>query len=245
LKDGRLKGIKVGSQWRFQAGMVEEILAAGQDSHAEGEDPSTGILPWDYVQSVQDVFAEMAGIGAVITNRRGAPVTQISNSCDYCNLILRSKKGRLACQRSWLKLAEQPGEGPEFSVCHAGLQYARAKITVCGETEAFLIAGQFSAKEYDPNQKEGRIEALAQECGLDPGQLRLAERRIRVLDLCYIKQISHWLSMVARTFEQFGFERAEMLSRLHHIAKMSSIDYQHAGLRPIRNIEQPVPGSDK
>jgi excisionase family DNA binding protein len=245
LKDGRLKGVKVGSQWRFHADMVEKILASGQNTHAEGDDPSTGILPWGYVQSVQDVFAEMSGIGAVITNRRGTPVTQISNSCDYCNLILRSKKGRLACQRSWHRLAEQPGEGPEFSVCQAGLQYARAKITVCGETEVFLVAGQFYAKEYDPKEREGRIEALAQEFGLELGQLRLAERRIRVLDQSYIKQISHWLSMVAKTFEQFGFERAEMLTRLHHIAKMSSIDFQHAGLRPVRKSELPAPGSDK
>jgi excisionase family DNA binding protein len=224
LKDGRLKGVKVGSQWRFPASEVQVLLAGGHHLPIEERIVTADILPWSYVQSAQDVFAEMAEIGSVITDSRGMPLTRVSNSCDFCNLILASEKGKQACLRSWQQLAHQPNVAPEFTACHAGLQYARARITVCGETIASLVAGQFYSKESDPIETEKQVEALAQEYRLDPSLLRMAASHVRVLDQRLVNEITHWLSRMARTFEQFAMERAEMISRLHHIAEMSNLE---------------------
>jgi ligand-binding sensor protein len=152
------------------------------------------------------------------------PITCFSNSCDFCNLILESEKGRQACVRSWQRLAKQSKIAPEFTTCHARLQYALARITVCGETIAFLVAGQFNSRASDPAETEKQIEVLAQEYELDPQLLKSAASHIRVLEQHQVNQISRWLTRVAKTFEQISLERADMLSRLHQIAEISVIE---------------------
>ena len=55
-------------------------------------DISTEVLPLHCMQPVQNVFAEIAEVGAVTTDTNGQPLTQISNSCDFCKLILGSEE---------------------------------------------------------------------------------------------------------------------------------------------------------
>jgi ligand-binding sensor protein len=176
------------------------------------------------MQPVQDVFAEMAEIGSIMVDTQGMPLTRISNSCEFCNHILKTENGLKACQDSWSQLTRQFALAPEFTACHAGLQYARAPVLVCGEPVAFLVAGQFYSEEVNSVEEEIRIETLAAQYRLDPGLLRAAAIRIRVLDVRLVSQISRWLSRVAKAFEQIGAERADMLARLHHIAEVSTFD---------------------
>jgi excisionase family DNA binding protein len=224
LKDGRLTGVKVGNQWRFPVSDLQGLLSGSRNLTGEWGFAQGSILPLWCMQPVQDVFAEMAEIGSIITDVNGIPLTRMSNSCEFCNLILTSEKGVKACQDSWRQLAGQSRIAPDFTACHAGLQYALARITVCGEPIAFLVAGQFYSEESDPTEEEKRVEALALEYQLDPRRLKAAASRIRVLGGRLVSHISHWLSRVAITFEQIGTERADMLARLHHIAEMSTID---------------------
>jgi ligand-binding sensor protein len=224
LKDGRLTGVKVGNQWRFPVSDLQGHLSSSRNLTGEWGFAQANILPLWCMQPVQDVFAEMAEIGSIITNADGMPLTRMSNSCEFCNLFLTSEKGVKACQESWRQLARQSRIAPEFTACHAGLQYARARITVCGEPIAFLVSGQFYSEEPDPAEEEKMLEALALEYQLDLRRLKAAASSIRVLDGRLVSQISHWLSRVAITFEQIGAERADMLARLHHIAEMSTID---------------------
>ena len=228
LNDGRLTGVKVGNQWRFSAQDVNDLIAGTQAATAfSGSiEASAKILPIKCMQPVQDVFAELAEIGSVTTDQHGTPLTQISNSCDFCNLILSSETGRKACQRSWQELAKQEKIAPEFTACHAGLQYARARIMAQRETIALLISGQFYAEPPDAAEQAARIEALAQAYDLDPRMLAMAAQNIRVLDKRLVTQITHWLSRVAKTFEQISIERADMLSRLRQIAEMSDFQLQ-------------------
>ncbi len=228
LNDGRLTGVKVGNQWRFSAQEVNDLIAGTEAPPAFGAsvEASAKILPIKCMQPVQDVFAELAEIGSVTTDQNGTPLTHISNSCDFCNLILSSEKGRKACQRSWQELAKQEKVAPEFTACHAGLQYARARITVRGETIALLISGQFYAASPKPDEQAARLDTLAQAYDLDPRMLAMAAQNIRILDKRVVTQITHWLSRVAKTFEQIGIERADMLSRLRQIAEMSDFQLQ-------------------
>jgi excisionase family DNA binding protein len=224
LKDGRLSGVKVGSRWRFPAHEVAGLLSGSQNGPVEEITVTDRALPWQYVESILEVFAEMAGIGSVITDSRGIPVTRMCNSCEFCNLILSSEKGEKACLRSWRQLAGQYGDSPAFTACHAGLQYASAPITVCGENAALLVAGQFYSRQPNPAEAGPRIEALAQQYNLDPSRMKIAAWNVRVLEPRLVHQISQWLSRVANAFAQFGMERVEMLSRLHQIARMSNLD---------------------
>ncbi len=221
LKDGRLNGVKVGQQWRFYTNEVNALLA-GVKRLGESNIPFLDdILPLHCIQPVQDVFAEIAQVGAVTADKEGQPLTKISNSCDFCKLILGSNDGRQACIESWKQLVNQEKAAPEFTTCHAGLKYARARIVVQGELIAILVAGQFYVHAPEPEEQEERLHALAEKYSIDFSLLTQASRQISVLDDHKIPQISGWLEQMAHTFEQVSSERADFMSRLRQIAEMS------------------------
>lgn len=224
LKDGRLTGVKVGQHWRFSAREVNDLLAGTSRVETDEQPVSVDVLPLHCMQPVQDVFAEIAEVGAVTTDKYGMPVTRISNSCDFCKLILGSESGREACVKSWKHLVEKDDAAPQFIACHAGLQYARARIEVRGTLIAMLISGQFYAQTPDPGEETSRIRRLAQAYDIDEALLAQAAQRISVLDERKVPQIGKWLEKVAHTFEQISTERSDLMSRLRQIAVMSVFD---------------------
>jgi excisionase family DNA binding protein len=224
LKDGRLSGVKVGHQWRFYASEVNDLLAGAKRSGERDFPVSADILPLHCMQPMQDVFAEIAEVGAVTTDPDGQPLTRISNSCGFCKLILGSEEGRQECIASWRRLAEQKDTVPEFISCHAGLEYARACIEVNGSLIAMLIAGQIYAKAPSPEEEKNRIHKLAESYSIDEALLAQAAQPIPVLDDRKVSQLGKWLEKVARTFEQISAERADLTSRLRQIAEMSVLE---------------------
>jgi excisionase family DNA binding protein len=222
LKDGRLSGTKIGQQWRFTRADVDALLSDGHLALTEAPEAEDS-LPLHCVQRMQDVFAEVAQVGSVTTSPEGLPLTEISNTCSFCRLILESESGRLACQSSWRKLAHQTERRPRFVSCHAGLQYARAPIDMNGKLTAMLIAGQFYAEPPDADEEQERILQLAEKHEIDNHLLAQAATDLPVLDERMRSQIGSWLEKVARTFEDIGEERVELMGRLRSIAEMSSI----------------------
>ena len=225
LKDGRLTGVKVGQHWRFPAREVNDILTGTTSRVNELEGPlPKNILPLHCVQPMQDVFAEVAEVGVVTADKDGIALTRVSNSCDFCKLIMGSDEGRAACSESWTKLVNQEKTAPEFTTCHAGLQYARARIEVQSELIAILIAGQFYVEEPDPQEEKERIQALAQKYHISEDLLLQASRQISALDGRKFSKISGWLERVATTFEQISSERVNLMGRLRQIAEMSALN---------------------
>jgi excisionase family DNA binding protein len=230
LNDGRLSGMKIGHQWRFPRQEVDRLLSG--DIWAEQPPRSTvggqpqgarHVLPLHCVQPVQDVFAELAQVGSVTTAPDGQPLTRLSNSCRFCSLIQSTETGMQACIASWHRLAQQPERRPRFAACHAGLQYARARIRIEGELAAMLVAGQFYADAPDPAQERTRVEDLARAHGLAQADLLQAAQDIPVLDDRKREQIGLWLEKVASTFENISVERSELMGRLQQIAIMSTL----------------------
>lgn len=224
LKDGRLTGVKVGLHWRFSSREVNDMLGGTSQMMEPTAPVLLDVLPLHCMQPVQDVFAEIAEVGAVTTDKDGKPVTRISNSCDFCKLILGSDRGREACIRSWQQLADQNEATPEFTPCHAGLHYARARIEVNGELVALLVAGQFYGKARDALEEANRIRSLATTYNIDKSLLAQAAKKIPNLDERKESQISIWLEKVAKTFEQISTERSNLMGRLRQIAEMSIFD---------------------
>lgn len=219
LDDGRLIGIKVGQQWRFPRSAIESLMQGKPTAKLQN---APEVLPIHCLQPIQDVFAEVMGIGAVTTAPDGEPLTQISNSCRFCQLMLASESGRAACVASWHKLAQQRTITPRFVECHAGLQYARARIETGGALAATLVAGQFYADEPNAREETKRVHALAETHGIDEHELRAAARALQRLNEHKRSEIGRWLERVAQTFEQIGIERANLLARLKQIAAMST-----------------------
>ena len=106
LNDGRLRGFKVGGQWRFSRREVEVWLQQMQaglgrmstPSPAAGSPaPSSHVLPMTCVQAIQAVCAEALEIAVVTAGLDGTPLASVSNSCGFCSLILSTEPGRLRC----------------------------------------------------------------------------------------------------------------------------------------------------
>ncbi|HIP69904.1 MAG TPA: helix-turn-helix domain-containing protein, partial [Anaerolineae bacterium] len=133
LKDGRLNGIKVGKQWRFPRSEIEGLssVPVAYSSVATSHDNA---LPLECVQTVQDVTADTMEVGAVVTDEDGFPLTAVSNSSRFCQLILGTESGRQACMASWRRLFRQGGDAAQMLTCHAGCQFARAPIVINGRT---------------------------------------------------------------------------------------------------------------
>ncbi len=228
LKDGRLSGVKVGQQWRFPQSEVEELLSGTPSAPSEPARQARPVitrdaLPVSCLQSVQDVSAETMEIGAVTTDLDGQPLTEVSNSCQFCNLIRSTKSGYQACVDSWSKLARQHDSAPHFVTCHAGLHYARARIELDDTPYAMLITGQFYIMAPNPNEVKQRVAKLAQLHGLDEAELVRAAAELPILSPKTQEKITHWLEKLADTFSLIGRERADMLDRLRRIASMSSV----------------------
>ena len=229
LDDGRLSGVKVGNHWRFSRQELQSLLTGARPmesvsaSDDECYDAPTTILPLHCIQPIQNVFAEVANVASVTTAPNGEPLTKISNSCQFCNLILAKESGRRACIASWRRLSEQSETQPKFVTCHAGLQYARARIEIGGSLTAMQIVGQFFASDHDREAALKRNRATAEAHDINVESLTQAALDIPILDERKRTLLSIWLKSVAHTFEQIGAERAELLSRLQRISEMSTL----------------------
>jgi excisionase family DNA binding protein len=221
LKDGRLSGVKVGQQWRFEQASVDRLLSGEQPEQRTPSRPAD-VLPLHCIQPIQDVFAEVAGVSAVTVAPGGEPLTTPSGSCRFCALIQSSPSGMRACQESWRQLSDaEPGA---FATCHAGLNYAHGTISVDGELVALIIAGQFHAEPPNPAAAQSQIARLAAAHGLGDEALAEAAAAIPILDARAHEQLAGWLRRVAGTFETIAHERAALLCRLRRIAEMTVLD---------------------
>jgi excisionase family DNA binding protein len=223
LGDGRLVGVKVGNQWRFPKEEIDELLSGARKDEPGRSIDANEVLPISCIQPIQDVFADIAQVSSLTTSPDGSPLTKMSSPCRFCTLILATGSGRQACVASWQKLGTQPDKRPKFVTCHAGLHYARARIEINGQLKAMVIAGQFYADTPDRQEELNRVKSLAQLHGIDIAALSDAAREIPVVDDRKEAQIGMWMEKIAGTFEHFGRERSEMMSRFRRIADITAV----------------------
>ena len=221
IDDGRLRAVKVGNQWRFPRQEVDRLLE-GKGEKSDESDSFARHFPRGCVQSVQDTFAEIAGIGAVTTQLDGQALTEVSNCNPFCKLILNSKAGRAGCEASWRVIAYQPDGPLLYTTCHAGLLYTRAQVQVDGEPVAKFICGQYYGAPPDPAEEVRRVRLLADAYQIDPGQLAESARRIPILSAEQQSKLKEWPIRVAATLGTILSEQAKLTKRLREIAKISA-----------------------
>jgi excisionase family DNA binding protein len=222
LNDGRLKGIKIGNQWRFSQSEIDRLMGEVKPEPEVGEDALSD-FPTDCVQRVQEIFAGIIGIGAVTVTLRGEALTEPTFSNHFCKLMLSSPSGRQACQASWRKIALRITGEPPFLTCHAGLCYQRSIINLDDQPVAWLVAGQFFNDPPDPAQEKARLEQLSDKHNIPLSQLAEAAAKIPVLKKYQKDQVREWTPNVADTIHSILCERASLMSRLQRIADLSNI----------------------
>lgn len=233
LKDGRLRGFKVGGQWRFSQREIEAWLLDHQthqglrntpQSASASSSVSPHTLPMSCIKAIQTVCAEAMEIAVVTSDLAGVPFSGVSNSCDFCSLILATEAGRSRCADSWRLRTDG-----QFHACHAGLLCVSSPIAVGGQRVALSAACQFVSLE--PVRAEplwqSRLPELATDLGLAVADLEAAGGSVRVLGETELLRVRRLLRRIADTFSEIAQERMSLLSRLEKIGEMSRIDTEH------------------
>jgi excisionase family DNA binding protein len=222
LNDGRLRGFKVGGQWRFSRREIERWLQ-GQRADLEAGQPTFPLddqdisplqaLSLSCVQAIQGLCADALDVATVTIDLRGNRLTEVSNSCEFCNLVLSTDAGHRRCTSSWHK-----SDSGQAQPCHAGLLCVGRQILVDEQPIAFTAGCQFATQAWQPD-----LSALANDIGLDRQDLESALASVRFVPEGSLPRISRLLQREADTFSEIGHERLKLLSRLQHIAEMSRI----------------------
>ncbi len=223
LNDGRLKGTKIGQQWRFTRREVDRLL--GNEPPAELAQPSEQSygFPTHCAQTIQDLFSDVSRMSALIVDAEGEPLTQITHPCQLCQLMLQSPSGQDACRASWRDMARQSAAGSKFFTCHAGLQYVSATIVDDGKTIAFFLAGQFHWQAPDGREETERLRRLAASHSLPLEPLQQAARQVQVIDPADHARVESWPVAAARSVQSILHERTGLITRLQKIANLTQI----------------------
>jgi excisionase family DNA binding protein len=222
LNDGRLKGIKIGNQWRFPQGEIDRLMGE-EKPEPDFNEGTLSDFPTDCIQRVQEIFAGIIGIGAVTVTLHGEVLTEPTFSNPFCKLMLSSPSGRQACQASWRKLALRTTGVSPFLDCHAGLCYQRSVINLNEQPVAWLVAGQFYNDPPDKGQEQARLQQLADKHHIPFNELAEAAQKIPVLKKYQKVQVKEWTPTVAETIHAILGERASLMNRLQRIADLSNI----------------------
>lgn len=223
LNDGRLKGVKIGNQWRFPQSEIDRLLGEERNDNDNTAVESITDFPSGCVKEVQDIFAGIIGVGAITVTLRGTPLTDPTFSNPFCKLMMSTEAGRQACQSSWRRIALKSTGEPNFQICHAGLCYKRSPIYAENTQIAWLIAGQYYLNTPDHEKEKERVKQLANNYQIQVDKLQEAVLKIPVLKHHQQEQVQEWTPKVAGTVQSILCERSDLMSRLQRIAELSSI----------------------
>ena len=134
------------------------------------------------VQAIQNVFANIGQVAALVIDNQGQPLTEISHPCIFCSLMTANPSSRQACANSWQEFARNPESESGFLTCHAGLNYSCAAIQSGGQTIAYLLAGQFFAVPRETIPHNHLMRRLVKEHNLPIEALSRAFFQIPILD---------------------------------------------------------------
>jgi ligand-binding sensor protein len=221
LKEDRIKGVKVGSQWRFSLEEINALMEGKSIEPLPQPEPAIETLPINCIQPIQEVFSDIMNVASLTTDNDGNPLTEISNGCSFCSIIISSEKGKQACLNSWKQLKFSNNGKPVFNTCHAGLNYSGANINIEGVEAAKLITGQYYVSKPKGNQ-DAKIKSLAEKYELDFKELLKASKGIKVIEDRTKSVMGKWLLKIASSFEHMAEERKELLKKLKSIADISN-----------------------
>ncbi len=157
LQDGRLKGVKIGQQWRFQRSEVERLLS-GEIQPVDSTlitlaNPASAdnSLPVHCLETIQILFSSISQINTTLIDLQGNLLTQTA-PCRFCQLMMDSPLGRRACQETWKAVARRGGgpDGRDSFICHAGFQYIPRPVSEDGLPLGWIIAGPVLSQSAHP-----------------------------------------------------------------------------------------------
>lgn len=220
LADGRLKGVKIGQQWRFPASEVERLL----NGEITAPIPlAQAPLPVHCLQTVQNLFTSVSQVGGLVVDLVGDPVTALSGNCQLCRMMQNTPSGALACRESWKAMVITAATGEREFTCHAGLNYLAAPV-MDGETlVGWLVAGQIRLGNPMAEELSSRMQELAQTHALPASAVQEAFRQAPLIPSEKHILLHSWVTSAATAMESIMLERSGFMQRLQQIANLTQL----------------------
>jgi excisionase family DNA binding protein len=223
LKDGRLKGVKVGRQWRFTRQEVERVVSGESQADETVRLAADKGFPTHCIQTIQDLFSSVSQVSSLMVDMQGNPLTQVSNPCGFCQLMLSSPAGFSACQASWQLFAQQSLDGSRYFTCHAGLQYVTAPVFDLDNQAGLFLAGEFYWQAPEPREATERLRRLAAINNVPLEELEQSAKSVPVIAPERHAQVENWPSAAAQAVQSILQERAGFIQRLQKIADLTQV----------------------
>lgn len=227
LRDGRLKGNKIGSQWRFSRAEVERMLRGEPQVGRVSELAGSAELPVGCVQPILELFSRVSQLGSLLLDPEGALITRDSGFSPFCQVISASQSGCEACQDSWRGFARQGREGIRRFTCHAGLNYLGGPVMSHEGQEVFsgavFVMGPFFWQSPDAEEEAQRILRIAELHGLSYAELAGVAHTVPIIPLEQHLQMEEWARASSRAIQSIVHERAVFSLRMQQIASLTQI----------------------
>jgi excisionase family DNA binding protein len=223
LQDGRIKGSKIGQQWRFNRREVERLVNGNpvpEEAIPQAVDPT---FPSHCVQTIQDLFTGISNLSAFVVDNQGELLTNTNHFCEMCPLLLETASGRSACQASWKSFAEQAAVGSRYFTCHAGLQYIAAPIIDYEQQSGVFLIGEFYWQSPDAREEAERLRRLSNIHAIPLEKLQQAARTIPVIEPQRHAMAETWPATAARAIQSILHERSGYVQRLQQIANLTKV----------------------
>lgn len=223
LQDGRLKGSKIGQQWRFARRDVERLLNKPAQQKEPESPVNNAMIPTHCIQTIQGLFSDVSGMSSLVVDVEGAPLTHPTNPCRFCQRMQQSPSGAEACRASWKHAAQQASAGSKFFTCHAGLQYIAAPVFDAGKPLGLFLTGHFHWQKPDLREEAERLRRLSATHNIPLNELQKAAAEIQVIKPEDQLQVESWPFSAARAVQSILKERIEFVDRLQQIANLTQI----------------------
>jgi len=225
LQDGRLKGIKIGQQWRFPTTEVERLLSGDVNDgvmSAIPTSPDNG-FPTHCVQTIQNLFSEISQLSALVVDMDGEPLTNISHPTPLQNLLGSNSAAMSAWKTDWKAFASASSARSMVFVDHCGFSYSVAPITTQSEQVGAFITGPFYWQNPDRYEEAERIHHLASSYHLDAAKVQEAFVSIPVIPADRRAQVEVGPKAASQAVQSILLERTGFIQRLQKIANLTQI----------------------
>ncbi len=220
LQDGRLKGVKIGNQWRFPQREVERLLSGNPVEIVVSEE-NESVFPIHCVQTIQNLFTSVSQCSALIIDQNGERVTEISQPGPVCELLMANEAGKKMYQIFWRDIASQIKGRSEIFTSQTGLSYFGSVILNQNKKQGVFMAGEFFLSESDKSVEIERLIKTARSCGIDEEKLMEAAKKVRRLSLEEQTHLSMQPQAAAMAVESILSERTAFMERLQQIANLT------------------------
>lgn len=191
------------------------------------------------IQQIQDAFSNATGVGSLITQINGYPITRPSNFCRLCRDVIRkTDKGLKNCMHSDAIIGKPNPLGPNMQPClSGGLWDAGASILIGNRPVANWLIGQVLVEDY----AEEQIVAYANEIGANEYEYRDALAEVPRMPLAQFERICQALTLIAHQLSKLALQNVQQAREITARKKAEGrIKQQLDQLGALRKIDMAI-----